>query len=195
MKALRLLTAVIAVLLLQAMFGSPARASDIDKLTIFTFSAPVELPGITLPAGTYVFKVLDTFSDRNVVQVFDKDRTHLYATFLTISDYRLQPSEKPIVRFSETAAGGPPAVKEWFYPGDTNGWAFVYPKSRAVELAKASKQAVPSMPSNLASEITKQANKSSDASVKAMGEAPLKTEQPNGSETTIDDSFSAKSPK
>ena len=113
MKILRATTVALAwfmVLVVMAL-AFTTRADETDKKTIFTFSEPVELPGVTLPAGTYVFKVLDSMSDRNIVQVFDKDETHLYATFLTIPDYRRQPSDKPIVRFSETAAGGPPAIK------------------------------------------------------------------------------------
>ena len=85
MKALRTAAVVLFIAVVVAAFGIATKANEADKTTVFTFSAPVELPGLTLPAGTYVFKVLDSVSDRNIVQVFDKDRTHLYATFLTIS--------------------------------------------------------------------------------------------------------------
>ena len=194
MKSLRISSVVLLIAVVVAAFGFTARASEADKLTIFTFSAPVELPGISLPPGTYVFKVLDSMGDRNVVQVFDKDQKTLYATFLTIPDYRLKTPEKPIVRFSETMAGAPPAIKAWWYPGESDGWEFVYPKSRAMELARDSNQAVPSMPSELATNITKTAKSSSEASVKAMTSAPLKAQQANGTETSVGESFSAKSP-
>ena len=85
-------------------------------------------------------------------------------------------------------------VKEWFYPVDPDGWEFVYPRSRAVEPAKAANKAAPSMPPNLASNITKQAKNLSEANVKAMTNTSLKAEQANGTETTIGESFSAKSP-
>jgi hypothetical protein len=194
MKSLRTASVILCFAVLAMAFGSTAKASERDKKTIFTFSSPVELPGISLPAGTYVFKLMDSLADRNIVQVFDKDEMHLYATFLTIPDYRPKVSDKTIVRFSETAPGAPPALKVWFYPGESTGWEFVYPKSRAVELAKASKQAVPSMPSEMVSEITKPAKSSKDASVKAMSQAPLKAQQGNGNETELGDSFSAKAP-
>ena len=173
-------------------WGSSARADEYNKLTIFTFSQPVELPGVTLPAGTYAFKLLDSLGDRNVVQVFDKDQTHLYATILTISDCRTQPADKTLVRFSETAAGGPSALKEWIYPGDDCGQEFVYPKNRAVELAKASNQPVPSMPSNMSPNVTKPAKTSSDASVAEMKNAQLKAQQANGQETEVGNSFNTK---
>src|SRR6266481_6784362 len=84
-----------------------ATADESDEKTIFTFSGPVEIPGQVLPAGTYVFKLADSSSDRNTVQVFSKDEKHLYGTFLTIADERLRPAEKPIITFEETAAGSP----------------------------------------------------------------------------------------
>ena len=156
-----------------------------DKLTIFTFSQPVELPGVSLPAGTYTFKVLDSLADRNIVQVWDKDQKKLYGTFLAIPDYTPNPSNKTIIKFSERTPGAPKAVKEWFYPGESMGWEFVYPKKRAMELAKASNQSVPSMPNNLASNITQPAQSSSDSSVAAMKNAPIVAEKPNGDEAEV----------
>jgi hypothetical protein len=162
-----------------------AKSSVSDKLTIFTFSQPVELPGVSLPAGTYAFKVLDSLADRNIVQVWDKDQKKLYGTFLAIRDYTPNPSNKTIIKFSERTPGAPKAVKEWFYPGESMGWEFVYPKERAMELAKASNQSVPSMPNNLASNITQPAQSSSDSSVAAMKNAPIVAEKPNGDEAEV----------
>ena len=108
-----------------------------DKKTIFTFNAPVEVPGKVLTPGSYVFKLLDTQADRHIVQVFDKDQNHLIGTFLTIPDYRMKPPDKPLLTFEERAAGAPEAIKSWFYPGDNYGNEFVYPKARATQLAAA----------------------------------------------------------
>ena len=185
MKNLLRLGQFLCVLTVVLAAGFVATASELDKKTIFTFSQPVELPGVALPAGTYVFKVLDSLSDRNIVQVFNKDETKLIGTFVTIPDYTPQPSEKTIVKFSETSAGGPKAIKEWFYPGENVGWEFVYPKKRAVELAKASHQAVPSMPDNMTSNITQQAKNSSDSSVIALKQTPIKAEEANGAEEEV----------
>jgi len=127
------------------------KADEWNKKTVFTFSAPVEIPGQVLTPGTYVFKLLDTASDRHIVQVFNKDQNHLYATFLTIPDYRMKPPEKPLITFEERPAGSPEAIKAWFYPNDNYGNEFVYPKARAAQPAKDSGQNVPSMPSSMAS--------------------------------------------
>lgn len=189
MTILKVRASWLCLVLLVAFPLGIAKADDFNKLTIFTFSAPVELPGRSLPAGSYAFQLMNSQSDRNVVQVFNKDRTKLYATVMTIPDYRLQPTDKTVIRFSETAAGGPPAVKEWFYPGDKFGQEFVYPKSRAVELAKASNQPVPSMPDNLTADITKPAKTSSDASVQALNKAPIEAEQPSGKEVEVAQAF------
>jgi hypothetical protein len=193
---MRLLKTVVPLLCLAFLvtlsFSSRAGADEGNKLTIFTFSTPIELPAVTLPAGTYTFKLMESAGDRNIVQVFNKDMTKLYATELAIPDYRMEPSDKTIVRFSETTPGAPPALKEWFYPGDNFGQEFVYPKSRAQQLAKAANQPVPSMPDNMKGDITTQAKSANDASMTAMKKTQLKAEQANGTEVDVSQAFASK---
>lgn len=122
-----------------------AKADEWNQKTIFTFNQPVEVPGHVLSAGTYMFKLADIQGDRNVVEVYDKNGKHLEGTFLAVPDYRLKTPSKPIITFTERAAGSPEAVKGWFYPGDNYGHEFVYPKSKATQLAKANNEAVASM--------------------------------------------------
>jgi hypothetical protein len=123
-----------------------ARADEWGKLTYFTFSGPVSVPGTTLPAGTYMFKIADSMSNRHIVQIFRKDGKKLFKTILAIPDQRLEPSDKPIVMFAERAAGTPQAVKAWFYPGRTIGDEFVYPRQQAIAIAKATHESVLSSP-------------------------------------------------
>src|SRR5579864_3801663 len=99
-------------------------ASEMNQKTVFTFSNPVEMPGTVLPAGTYVFKLMDSPSDRHIVQVFNKDESQIFGTFLAIPDYRLKPSSDTALSFEERAAGAPEAIKEWFYPGRNYGHEF-----------------------------------------------------------------------
>src|SRR5712691_7245823 len=162
-----------------------------DQRTIFTFSGPVEIPGQVLPAGTYVFKLADSSSDRNIVQVYNKDETYLYGTFLAIPDQRLQPTGKPIITFEERAGDSPEAVKAWFYPGDDYGHEFVYPKPKAVALAKANNAAVPSMPAELAANTTQSAATVRAAHIVAMKQAPLKAQRPTQDEVEIAQVFVA----
>jgi len=119
-----------------------ARADEWNKKTILTFSGPVQIPGATLPAGSYVFKLADIPGNRHVVQVFDKDEKKIYTTMLAVPNDRLQPSDEPVVLFSERASGSPQAVKVWFYPGDRIGNEFVYPKTQAMRIAKETHQSV-----------------------------------------------------
>ena len=166
-----------------------ATASERDQKTIFTFSGPVEIPGQVLPAGTYVFKLADSQSDRDIVQVFSKDERHLYGTFLTIADQRLRPAEKPIITFEETAAGSPEAVKAWFYPSDDYGHEFVYPKPKALELAKTNNTPVPSMPAELAPNTTKPAATVKEPHIVAMSKGLLKAQKPTEEEVEITEVF------
>src|SRR5580704_9545782 len=166
-----------------------AAADDFDQKTVFTFSGPVEIPGQVLSAGTYVFKLADSSSDRNIVQVFNKDESHLYGTFLAIPDYRLKPADKPIITFEERPIGTPEAVKAWFYPGQNYGHDFVYPKPKAVALAKSSGTPVPSMPEELTQNTTMPARTVEEPHVVAMKTAPLKAQTPAAVELEIAEVF------
>jgi hypothetical protein len=123
---------------------APAYAQGpIDSRTEFTFNTPVELPGVTLPPGTYVFRFADATTGKNVMQVLAKDSTNkTYGLFLTISAQRPRPSDEAELRFMETPAGAPAAVKTWWYPGNTIGREFIYPKSQARRLAQATNTTV-----------------------------------------------------
>jgi hypothetical protein len=109
------------------LFATPAHANEWNELTYFTFSAPLELPGVALPAGTYMFKHPDV-NNRQVVRVFSQDGQTIYGTFLTIPESRVNPAESPTVTFEETPRGTPEAIKAWFYPGQTTGQEFIYPE-------------------------------------------------------------------
>jgi hypothetical protein len=117
-----------------ALMGSivqPAIADEWDKETKIEFSGRVQVPGKVLDAGKYVFKLLDSDSDRNIVEIFSEDASghrKLVTTVLAISAYRTKTPDEPIVQFEERSAGSPQAVDTWFYPGDNTGWQFVYRK-------------------------------------------------------------------
>jgi hypothetical protein len=117
------------VLAAAAAFLSPiAKADNWNRRTVMTFSEPVEIPGKVLPAGTYVFKLADSQSDRTIVRVFTADEAQVLATVLAVTDYRLDTPEKTTVTFEERASGSPEALHSWFCPGDNYGVEFVYGK-------------------------------------------------------------------
>ena len=169
-------------------FALPCRvnADASDKKTIVTFSQPVEIPGVqVLPAGKYVFKLLDSSSNRKIVQIFNKDQTHVYATILAIPNFRLRTTDKTVITFGERAAGTPEAIRAWFYPGANWGQEFVYPKTRAIELAKITHQPVLAMPAELAPNLTKPAKSVDEPPVVALKEAPVTAVKPTGEEVDV----------
>jgi hypothetical protein len=92
---LTLATALVAVL------GPPvasAQSVPEDKRVFFTFSGAVAVPGVTLPAGQYLFRLPTTIAsgERHVMQVLSADGRNSYAMFFGISANRrtIQPSPK-----------------------------------------------------------------------------------------------------
>ncbi len=172
MKLLKGLGTALCLAVLCILVAPIANADDWNKETVITFSGPVEVPGVgvhTLPAGTYVFKLMDSDADRNIVQVFSQDKTHLFTTILAIPNYRLQATDKTVITFRERPAGQPEALRAWFYPGHRWGSEFVYAKTRAVELAKETNEPVLATPLELDA-----------APVEALKTAPVVAVAPTG---------------
>jgi hypothetical protein len=133
----------LSVLLAGALLLSlPTFGDEWNKKTLLTFSQPVEIPGVILPAGQYVFKLADSPTNRHIVQVFNTDQDQIFATILAIPHYRMQPADKTLILFDERRADQPQAIHAWFYPGALYGQEFVYPRGRALELARATHQPV-----------------------------------------------------
>lgn len=137
-------TAMLAVSL------NAAAQGPVNQDTFFTFSQAVELPKTTLPAGTYFFQLMDSSSNRHIVKVMSQDRKQLHATLLAIPYYSNdRPSDDPQVRFMETPAlaangttAGTNAIKMWFYPGNSVGHEFIYPRDQALQIASRTGQSV-----------------------------------------------------
>jgi hypothetical protein len=172
MKLLKTLGILLCLVALCVLVVPAASADDLNRKTVLTFSEPIEVPGVgahTLPAGTYVFKILDSRSDRHIVQIFNQDETHLFTTILAVPNYRLKATAKTVITFSERPAGQPEALKAWFYPGRTWGEEFVYEKSRAIELAKETNEPVLATPVELDA-----------APIEALNTAPVVAVAPTG---------------
>jgi thiol:disulfide interchange protein len=156
---MRFITAACCAVALTAMLAPAAHADDYNKRTLVTFSGPVQVPGATLPAGTYTFKLADPESSRRVIQIWNKDATHLYTTLLTMTNERMEPTNDPVVMFKENVAGQAPAVQAWFYPGDRFGEEFVYPKDQAMKIAKATHKPVLATADNTSNESSIKSSK------------------------------------
>jgi hypothetical protein len=125
----KMFTGMICLMLLGIFFVPKGRADLSDKRTIVTINHSIQVPGKVLPAGTYVFRLLNS-NDPTRVSIFNADETHLVTTVQGIPDSRTEPADKTILQFEERPAGQPEALKAWFYPGDDSGVEFVYPDQK-----------------------------------------------------------------
>jgi hypothetical protein len=117
--------AALAISLMNSAFVPSLKASESDEKTVITISQPVTVEGTVLPAGRYVLKLLDTFSSRDVISIYNGDETQLITTVLPIHAYRPQPTGEPEFSFYEAREGRPAALHTWFYPGESSGFEFV----------------------------------------------------------------------
>jgi hypothetical protein len=117
-----------------------APAAAFDKLTFITFSGRVQVPGITLDAGTYQFRVINDTTSRNVLQVLSNDGHVVFAMFHTRPDTRMVLTEESSITFKETPVGVPPAAKSLFYGGEYRGYEFVYAKGEPIMTPTIAKQ-------------------------------------------------------
>jgi hypothetical protein len=192
MSVLRAVTTnVFCLALMGAVCSSGAKADQWNQKSVLTFSGPVEIPGVhlkgwgVLPAGTYVFKLLDSQSDRHIVQIFNQDETKIYATILAIPNYRLKATGKTVVTFSERPAGEPEALRAWFFPGENYGQEFVYPKTRAVELAKTANAPVLFTAAEVPAEVEEPIKPADEPVVAQLKQAPVMAIQPTGEEVEL----------
>jgi hypothetical protein len=144
-----------------------------DKRTKFTFNRPIALPGVTLPAGEYLFRLVDATNGSKAVQVLSADGKKPYAMLHTIPNRRNDVSPAPELRFMETGPGTPSAVKTWWYQSEQIGYEFIYPKDQARKLAKG----------NIEPILTTRAETRTEAEIKPTAE--LERLAPSGVETPV----------
>ncbi len=188
MKVSRAVPTMFCLALMSAAFLPNAKADAWDKKTQITFSGPVQIPAVhqpgwgVLPAGTYVFKVLESGSNRHIVQIFSKDELTVYATILAIPNLRMKATDKTVITFRERPAGQPEALRAWFYPGKEWGEEFVYPKAQAIEFAKTSTTSVLEMPASVNVEAAKPAE---PQVIAELEQTPVTAVKPSGEEVEI----------
>jgi hypothetical protein len=183
MTRFRVVAVMLVLALMAIAFPARMKSDQHNKKTKVTFNMPVEIPGVgaqVLPAGTYIFKLLDSASDRNIVQIFNEREDHVYATILAVPNFRLQPTSRTIMTFRERSAGEPQAIRSWFYPGDNFGQEFVYPKMRAIALAQATETPVLAMPTELAEKLIMPIKSADDPFVVALKSVPIEAVKPTG---------------
>ena len=174
-----LTAAVFTAAFLAAATSVSAQDSNVDQRTYLTFSGPVQMPGITLPAGKYVFKLAPT-ALRNVMQVFDGEEKNIIGQWFFVPVERTTEEQskadgKPVVMFREMPEGVTPAVHYFYYPTDLRGKEFIYPKDQAVKIAAATHETV----------------LATDSDVAKGGDAHVFRVEPNGTESQYDQNAKA----
>lgn len=170
-----------AAILMSAGLAAAQGVINDDRSTYVTFSGPVSLPGVTLPAGEYLFRLADSLSNRSIVQVFDKDRNKIYATILATPARRPEPTDQAVVTFRETPSDRPPAVHYWYYAGERSGQEFAYPKAEAMRIANASGEPVLAVDSD-------------SANIEDMQKGEISRVQPNQATITQPEQSAAPAP-
>ena len=136
MKRTKLFATVLAVAVVAVLAGrATAQNVNTTERTFLTFSNAVEMPGVLLEPGTYVFKLADNVLSRNVIQVWDKDEKHMIGHWTFVQAERPRVTEDTVVMFRETREGATPAVQFWYFPGEKVGKEFIYPKDQAARIA------------------------------------------------------------
>jgi hypothetical protein len=138
---------IVGMAALSLVLAMSAFAQRSDKSTVLTFNAPVEIPGSdpqVLPAGSYMFKVIDSKSSPHIVQISNKDESKVYSTVVAIPAYRDATTRDTVITFRERGTSRPQAIEKWFYPNDVYGEEFVYgPPAPQPQVAAAAPPARP----------------------------------------------------
>ena len=121
-NAVRVVVAAVCVLAATLTGG----ASPFNRMTYFTFNAPVRVHGVLLPPGVYVFEIANPESDSNVTRVMDRKRSKTYVNGLTRVVTRPAAGRlDAAIIFGETVTSAPRHVSGWYPEGETTGREFL----------------------------------------------------------------------
>jgi hypothetical protein len=146
MKALTRLLLMSALILVIGVISAPNAMAQIAETSFLQVTEPLDVGGHLLEPGTYVIRVLPGYTNRNLLQITNEDRSKIFATVLSIphaypvgvgeanTEYVLYPAVE----------GTPRALRTWYAVDSTSkgGHDIVYPEGRAMELAPLVKEPV-----------------------------------------------------
>ena len=147
-----LATSVAAVLVL-ATLNPIVKADEYNRKTVISISQPLEVPGVVLPPGTYVMKLFNSSSNRHIVQFMNEEQNQQLALTFAVSAERIRPTGKTVLTMYEGSRGAPPALRTWFYPGDTVGQEFLYSHQQAIRISERTKEPVPEIETGKAAAV------------------------------------------
>jgi hypothetical protein len=158
------------------MLNPVLKADEYNRKTVISISQPLEVPGVVLQPGTYVMKLFNSSSDRHIVQIMNENQDQQLALTFAVAAERIRPTGKTVLTMYEGSQGAPPALRTWFYPGDTVGQEFLYPHRQAVSITERTKHAVPEVDTSQSTStavISSEVTQTSDAQSNATPAEPV----------------------
>ena len=92
---------------------------------LLIFPMAVQIPGVSLAAGSYIFRLLTP----SLVQVMSATRSKVYATFFALNDSGDGDTGRERIKFAQYPEDDLPRIVGWYLSGGT-GYEFVYPKPK-----------------------------------------------------------------
>jgi len=136
MKISKVYFAIGLIIAFGLLFELAAHADEFNEQATITFSAPVQIPGQVLPAGTYIFQKADPEDDQNLVQILSADRSILYATLQTLPVERRDTTGDSMITLAKPENEEPDILVNWFYPGLLTGHEFIYSQQQDQAIAE-----------------------------------------------------------
>ena len=124
MRTVKTITFSLALILCVLALPIHGQAQQAGNKYFITFSQPVGIPGMVLPAGEYVFKT--TGPDGRVLQIWDNKESKIYASLFTTKQYRPAATSKTVAIFGERTIGSPVELKALFPANELTGEELVY---------------------------------------------------------------------
>jgi len=166
-------------------FNPALKADEYNRKTIFTISAPLEVPGVVLAPGTYVVRLFNSSNDRHIVQFMTEDQKKQLALTFAVAADRVRHTGRTVLTMYEGSRGAPPALRTWFYPGDVVGQEFLYPHQQAVRISERTNQAVPEVETGQATSAKETAAVVTPAAEPVPSEAESVQSKPSAGEAVL----------
>jgi hypothetical protein len=124
----RIALAALAFALVTVFAAPPMHAgATLSNVNRVTFNSPVALPGVILPAGSYVFEAGALFMSPHIVRVTSPDYQKQY--FVGLTQRVRRPANMPpnqVVALAEAPVGNPPPIRAWYPINSQSGHEFLY---------------------------------------------------------------------
>lgn len=114
----------------------PMQADQWDQKTLITVREPIALPNTVLQPGDYMMELADNQAYRHVVRIYTADGRDLVATVVGFPAHQMVAANSSEFTFWETPPGRPPAMRTWYYPGNSYGTMFQYTPEEAIQVAQ-----------------------------------------------------------